>query len=222
MPHCCAPSDTRRAAAAPFRRARPAACRAGLRIRLLQRAVQDPAAGVRRLDAPARAGSGQRALARAGRRRGARPLCAAKRPRAASTRSGWHSPPACRRPSISRVMRTPTVPGHASLQCGHDGERRAVHGRSGADAAAGPDDGLAHRRQPAACDRPAGAGDRQPGRVRSAGAAPGARAGSAGRACAPGSPPTGAPTRCSTWPAIRATSKPCCCSAWDERHRLDR
>ena len=38
-------------------RARPAACRRGLRLLLLQRAVQDPAGGVRRLDAAARARS---------------------------------------------------------------------------------------------------------------------------------------------------------------------
>ena len=68
---------------------------------------------------------------------------------------------------------------HASLQCGHDGERRVVHGCSGGDLQR-RDDGLAHRRQPVACDRSAGTGDGQPRRVRSTRLAPGPRAGNPG------------------------------------------
>ena len=60
---------------------------ARLRVRLLQRAVQDPAAGVRRVDAPARA---RFRAARSGSRSKARraTICGRKPPLAASTRSG--------------------------------------------------------------------------------------------------------------------------------------
>ena len=210
MPHCCAPSDTRRVAAAvPSREAcgLPAqgfvfACfNAPYKIlppvfdvwmRLLARC------------------SGQHALARAA-RPGTRPSAAGSgrsrhRPGAADIRRAVAAGSASGAPCARR-----SLPRHASLQCGHDGERCAVHGGSGADLQR-RDDGLAHRRQPVACDRTAGAGDGEPGRVRSARLAPGPRAGKPWPPCAPGSPPTATPTRCSTWPAIRKTSKPCSCT----------
>ena len=63
LPDCYCPSDTRRPVAARPDRARLRAAAQRTGVLLLQQSLQDPAGSIRRLDAPARRGPGERAVA---------------------------------------------------------------------------------------------------------------------------------------------------------------
>ena len=101
-----------RRAHADARRGRPA--RAGLRVLLVQQQLQDHARGVRRLDAAAARGRGQRAVAAARQRSAPSGNLRRRRSSAASIRRGWCSPTARRRPSIWRAIGWPTC---SSTRC---------------------------------------------------------------------------------------------------------
>ena len=160
MPHSFYPSDTTRAprGTAPSR-ARMRSARERLRVLLLQQGLQDPAGRLRDLDATAGRGAGQRAVAARKRTRRRAAICGAKPRRAGVDPGGWYSLRACR--CEEHLAR------HAAADLFVDTFPYGAHTTTN-DALlaglAGPhlrrrNAGQPHCRQPAACDRPAGAGD---------------------------------------------------------------